>query len=340
MRGEGPERGVRLWEPFVHKAALGHRWYTAQPSCQHSRGMSLRNGSHNLQRWQGSVRVFGLASQRHRGVERNFRVPNSPSNSQGPGIFKTVLATFEGRAHNRGSLRGLRQGIGRQIGGLIHNVCNDNVCNDGIAVVANPVNIALTGVEQDNCKPSAASRPLGSLENFGRANAARPKVLHVFGEHPDVCISGVIVDAFDCPGNRVAARAVKDAIGGLNEATLVNSGNSNVLFTPGSLLVGRRGARASAIMRDMVSCWLTERWFVIVYIGVDRTLANGVSDQLKEVGFFLRCLLFVFVRGSWESDARHDLFNCSRFARNPPTCVNCHANKHAIDEHWELKTSQ
>ena len=37
-------------------------------------------------------------------------------------------------------------------------------------------------------------------------------------------------------------------------------------------------------MRGMVLYWLEERWPVIVHMGVDRSLSNGVSEQFKVFG--------------------------------------------------------
>ena len=49
---------------------------------------------------------------------------------------------------------------------------------------------------QVRCEGPDSADVLGRLavENVGRANPARPPVLHVSGKHPDVCINGVHVD--------------------------------------------------------------------------------------------------------------------------------------------------
>ena len=195
-------------------------------------------------------------------------------------------------------------------------------CN-GNAVAADPAMLqASTGVAPDNCKPcgdtpsrqlglglgaapagtspiqaaphgqtlsrsfsetSVQRRVSGAVANPGRANGGRPRVLHISGKHPDVCINGVHVDSFHLPDSRVGAHRIKTRVRDLNESALATTGDSRVLLVRGSLSVGRKSAKISVAMHDMVSHWLQEMWPVVVYLGNDRVLAGGLGDQLKEV---------------------------------------------------------
>lgn len=110
-------------------------------------------------------------------------------------------------------------------------------------------------------------------------------MFNVSGKHLDVCVNDVRDSAFECPDCRVGAHRAKDILRDKNEETLLYIGSSNVLLMRGSLLAGRRDHRATAIMRDIVSYWLRERWLVVVHLGNDRTLANGLTEQLRKVGF-------------------------------------------------------
>ena len=293
-------------------------------ACQHGRGRSPNERGDAPQRHGISIRVRGLAS--HSASRRiTFQNPCAPSSSNG---FKTVPADLQGRAHNSGDPRGRFKTLGSQtVSGQIVNVFVSSVQSNGNVVVsANPVDTfsGSSGVELDNCRMFVDSRPLGSVETPGGPTRPVPRFFTSLAKHPDVCVNGVKVDTFDCPDCRVGAYAVKESMRGLNEATLVRTGNSNVLFVRGSLLVGRRGARASAVTRDMVSYWLGERWFVVVYLGVDRTLVNGPTELLKDVGFpFVACCSCSFV-SSGGPKLGVIFYNIHEFETIIPPCVYCY----------------
>ena len=181
---------------------------------------------------------------------------------------------------------------------------------------------------------------LGSWELTGRANAARPRVLHVSGKHPDVCINGVHVDSFNLPDSRAGTCVVKQRVRDLNESALVRSGNSNVLLVRGSFIAGRRCAKVSVVMRDMVASWLNERWPVIVYIGNGRRLGGGLTEKFSEVGLppIACCSCSLGPPGRHKFGVIH--YNVPGLGDIIPKCVNCREEKHAVDGHWERDISQ